>query len=111
MESMNLPLESSNTILAIIGSVGILLLVTVAILLSVRKGTISARGAAAAILALGAAVIILLAVVLFIHLQLLAYDLPEDPQTARVAKERAPLFRSTQPLLLGPHKCAYARKS
>lgn len=111
MSSIELSLDSSNTVIAILSSVGILLLVTVAILLSVRRGTVSPRGAAAAILALGAAVVILLAVVLFIHVQLLTYDLSGESLSLRVAGNREPLCRCTQPLLLGPHKCAYAQKT
>ncbi len=111
MSSTELTLESSNTVIAILGSVGILLLVTVAILLSVRKGTISPRGAAAALLALGAAVVILLAVVLFVHVQLLTYDLSGQFPSARLTEARESLSRGAHPLLLGPHKCAYAEKT
>ena len=111
MDSMNLALESSNTVVAILSSVGILLLVTVGILLSVRRGSISAQGAAAAILALGAAVVALLAVVLFIHVQLLAVDASANPEPRRVAEREESLCRCIQPLLIGPQKCAYASKS
>ena len=70
------PIEGSTTLAAIITTVAILLLVTLAILLSVRRGTISPKGAAAAILALGLAVVALLALVLFIHGQMVAWSVP-----------------------------------
>jgi hypothetical protein len=66
---MGTPIESSTTLVAIISTVAILLIVTAAILYSVRRGTISPRGAAAAILSLGVAVVALLALVLLIHAQ------------------------------------------
>lgn len=67
---MGTPIDSSTTLVAIISTVVILFVVTAAILYSVRRGTISAKGAAAAILSLGVAVVALLAVVLLIHVQM-----------------------------------------
>lgn len=70
------PIEGSTTLAAIISTVAILLLVTLGILYSVRRGTISPKGAAAAIVSLGIAVVALLALVLFIHGQLVVWSVP-----------------------------------
>ena len=68
---MNVELQSANTFTAIIVTVAILILVTLAILSGVRRGRFSPRGGAIAILTLGGAVIALLALVIMIHAQLL----------------------------------------